>query len=48
MDITGAVIMEGNTANATLQLNMGHLPVGAYMFYAKGNQAHAALKVVKN
>jgi hypothetical protein len=48
MDITGAVIMEGNTANTTLQLNMGHLPVGAYMFYAKGNQAHAALKVVKN
>jgi hypothetical protein len=47
LDITGATLMQGNTSDNTLQLNLNNLPAGAYLFYAKGAAAHGAVKVVK-
>jgi hypothetical protein len=47
MDITGSVVLEGNTNENNLQLNIAQLPAGAYMFYAKSNSAHGAVKIMK-
>ena len=47
MDIPGSVVLEGNTNENNLQLNIAQLPAGAYMFYAKSNSAHGAVKIMK-